>query len=316
MNRYIFFLGTHSALAATEAWGLLNVSGFHIETVRVHNNILSVESSHDLAPDFLHNLGGTPRIARELARWSQQPTAENILDELAPLPARWTLGINSLGMSLNIKTLGTTLKKLARKRNSRLTFILPSPGARLLNAAQIMTYSLSEPPNADLILWRDEHAWVLLQTLAAQNITAYERRDTARPARDPFVGMLPPKVAQMMLNITRFHVPGAHKPHVILDPFCGLGTVLQEGWLLGCRMIGTDASKTMIKSSGRNMQWLFDHFHPSKHLQPELRVHDIQQPFPADWTNTIDAVVTEPYLGHPLSSPPSGSTINKTFLKL
>ena len=39
-------------------------------------------------------------------------------------------------------------------------------------------------------------------TIACQDIDSYARRDTSK-ARDMQVGMLPPKLAQMMINLTR-----------------------------------------------------------------------------------------------------------------
>lgn len=61
----------------------------------------------------------------------------------------------------------------------------------------------------------------LAYTLACQDIDSYTRRDTGK-SRDMAVGMMPPKLVQMMLNIaisTHTSSRVTHQP-TIYDPFC------------------------------------------------------------------------------------------------
>jgi tRNA G10 N-methylase Trm11 len=52
-----------------------------------------------------------------------------------------------------------------------------------------------------------------------QNIDEYSKRDYSKD-RDMQIGMLPPKLSQMMINLSG--------GKTIYDPFVGLGTVLIE----------------------------------------------------------------------------------------
>lgn len=61
------------------------------------------------------------------------------------------------------------------------------------------------------------------QTVWVQDIDAYSQRDMGRE-RSMVVGMMPPKLAQMMIN---FATKGDKKLQ-IWDSFCGLGTTLIE----------------------------------------------------------------------------------------
>jgi tRNA G10 N-methylase Trm11 len=65
------------------------------------------------------------------------------------------------------------------------------------------------------------------------------------------VGMLPPKLAQMMINLA---ISGAYTPEstqpVIYDPFCGLGTVLIEAAHMGLmQSYASDISNDMVHST-------------------------------------------------------------------
>lgn len=65
-------------------------------------------------------------------------------------------------------------------------------------------------------------------TIACQDIDAYSRRDTGKN-RDMIVGMMPPKLVQMMINIGNSNKNFS----AIYDPFCGLGTTLIEAANMG-----------------------------------------------------------------------------------
>ncbi len=136
--------------------------------------------------------------------------------------------------------------------------------------------------------------------IGVQNITSYAKRDQARPARDAKVGMLPPKLAQILINLCG-DLP---KNSVLLDPFCGTGVVLQEAMLLGYIPYGTDLSERMIEYSKKNLDWLATEknlTNQSTYAKMELCVGDAMD---FDWSKDIDAVACETYLGSPMSKPP------------
>jgi len=129
------------------------------------------------------------------------------------------------------------------------------------------------------------------KVIGVQDIEAYAKRDQARPARDAFVGMLPPKLAQILINLC-----GPLKADAtVLDPFCGTGVVLQEAILMGYRAYGTDISEKMIEYSDRNMKY-FDF----KNYKVE-----VGDAVSFKWAEKIDAVACEGYLGKPMSMIPN-----------
>jgi tRNA G10 N-methylase Trm11 len=60
------------------------------------------------------------------------------------------------------------------------------------------------------------------------------------------VGMLPPKLARMMINLTKNNT-------AIYDPFCGLGTVLIEALHMGrIHILASDISEAMVSATEKN----------------------------------------------------------------
>ncbi|MCR4311683.1 MAG: hypothetical protein NUV56_00195, partial [Candidatus Uhrbacteria bacterium] len=59
------------------------------------------------------------------------------------------------------------------------------------------------------------------KTMSVQPFDEWSTRDFGRPRRNAKQGMLPPKLARMMLNLA-----GDVAGKTVLDPFCGSGTVL------------------------------------------------------------------------------------------
>jgi len=82
-----------------------------------------------------------------------------------------------------------------------------------------------------------------------------------------------------------------------LDPFCGSGTVLQEASLIGVqKLIGSDISAKAIADTDNNMKWLAKNWQLAIGNWQFLKIpaEKISQKIAP---SSIDAIVTEPYLG-------------------
>jgi tRNA G10 N-methylase Trm11 len=132
---------------------------------------------------------------------------------------------------------------------------------------------------------------VIARTLGVQDIDWYSRRDYERPARSAKVGMLPPKLAQILVNSTH--------SEAVYDPFCGTGVVLQEALLLGRMAEGSDLSEEMVAATQTNLPWLSEQVAaPLSGWRVKLAdARQVKLPAAA-------AVVSEGYLGPNLSEPP------------
>lgn len=296
---YTFFLGTNPILSASEVARYLARHNTAYGISRITNAYIRIET--DSLPERIGDeLGGTIRITKDIATWNHMPEAEEIISALTPLPATWVMGLSILSGSSSVKKLAMSIKKAARTHNSKVSFIEPKGSS--LNAAQVLFNRLTHEPNMDLSIIRIADTYILIKTIHMQNIANYELRDTSRPARDARVGLLPPKLAQIMINLAE-----PNPITTVYDPFCGMGTILQEAWLMGFSATGSDASERMITASGKNLDWMANQFPVKKDARPEVFLHDVREAFPDTLIEKNLTIVTEPFLGtpltHPLSSP-------------
>jgi tRNA (guanine10-N2)-dimethyltransferase len=72
------------------------------------------------------------------------------------------------------------------------------------------------------------------------------------PRRKPFYhpSSLQPKLARCMVNLSR-----ASKRGIILDPFCGTGTIPIEAGLMGIEAVGIDIQRRMVQGSKINLDY-------------------------------------------------------------
>ncbi len=74
-----------------------------------------------------------------------------------------------------------------------------------------------------------------------------QRGPRKRPAFHP--STMEPKLARCMVNLSR-----AKKDDFLLDPFCGVGGILIEAGLIGCKILGCDLSSNMIEGTKKNLK--------------------------------------------------------------
>lgn len=228
-------------------------------------------------------LGGSLKVAQELEKKPLQ-----VLQEMPE--GKITLGVSDYSKKASYKTANAEALKLKKilGRQGRSVRVVMGQGAELSTATSLHN-GLSGKNERKIEFLKVGEKW--FRVVGVQNIEAYRRRDQERPARDAKVGMLPPKLAQILINLCGVLEPGTR----LLDPFCGTGVVLQEAMLKGLKAYGTDVSERMIDYSKKNLvHYGFSDF--------ELAVGDATN---FNWRGKIGAVACEGYLGRPMSKIPA-----------
>lgn len=282
--------------------------------------------------DF-QRLGGTIKVTKVLATdigssWSavEKYLLKNIPDHLEHLPeGKFTLGLSCYGLPVNVNDINKTGLKIKKiiKATGRPARVVPNKTTEL-SSAQVLHNGLTRLGGWELNAVSDGKTTILTQTIFVQDINAYAARDQVRPARDARVGMLPPKLAQIIVNLAVGPLKGRGlrvedrdksslspkpSPPVVLDPFCGTGVVLQEALLMGCNVIGTDLEPRMIEYSQKNIDWLSK---THKNYSDFLRYLEVADATSHKWRDiSFDSVACETYLGRPLNSLPGTNALNE-----
>lgn len=252
----------------------------------------------------LHGLGGALKIGRVIYRGKARDVSE------APLPlaglsgeGKITFGLSYYGLQATNRFVvanGLTLKKRLRSRGS-VRFVAPQRGTAL-SAAEVKFNGLLRR-GFELLVVIQKQEMIVAVTEQIQDIDWYSARDYDRPVRSAKVGMLPPKLAQLMVNTT--------SAGVVYDPFCGTGVVLQEALLLDRAAGGSDISPEMVAASTQNLDWLREKrggLRQASAVEADAR----SVVLPPDSL----AIVSEGYLGPHLSKRPSDAQYRKLSSEL
>lgn len=255
----------------------------------------------------IKRLGGTIKVAKIIAEGNRSSGLEKALaydiGTWAQDNGKTNLGISLYGVDdVDPNQLGLKIKRALKPRGIKIRTIPNKSGQ--LNSAQVLHNKLYKSRHAEYVICKSGDKLIIGRTKAVQNITDYTKRDRQRPKRDARVGMLPPKLAQIMLNLA---LGNQNKPiKTILDPFCGTGVLLQEALLLGLDVYGSDNSQRMIDYSRQNLEWLCKQYDISGKYK--LAVGDATS---LKWPQPIGVVVSETYLGPPMAKPPHADRLSQ-----
>ncbi len=347
---YIAILGRQPALGMAELerlYGSKSVRWFSDESAIVDN----------LQFDF-EQLGGSQKAGRVVAelsgdwRRASMEIVHAYTDAWRSHEGKITLGISAYGFKTtarDVQKTGIILKQKLKSHGVSLRVIPNAEPALNTAASHHNKLGLSNNHVELLVVRTGAGKIIVAESVGAQNITALAARDQARPKTDAFVGMLPPKLARIMVNMAvgsaaftsfgedsafpaaaRQEAPansqlapsgsetkdGKHSARIaVLDPFCGTGVVLQEAALLGYDVYGTDLSEKMVDYSTQNLDWLVE-----KHrLSTTVTIEEgdaMTHTWPLLRTQNVElktplAVVAETYLGQPFSAPPSPAKLRE-----
>lgn len=319
MGLYAFELGRVKNLSLAELKAVLGEENF-VETVwefAIFNLGEDSSTSNHVVTHFdiesLQNrLGGTIKIAEIVetldknAKESEiRESIDNLLnDNLKDSSGKIPFAISAINIQGNskffLKDFLNYSKKILKSFGLNCRFVNkpwmnPSP-------AQIYK-SKAISKGIDITVIRGQSLYIA-KSVAIQNIDAYSARDFEKPFRDARMGMLPPKLAQIMINLADGNA------NTIFDPFCGSGTILLEAILQGKSAIGSDIDARAVEGTKKNIEWLKENFkntlkitHGDKtdSITAEIFQHDATKINKKDLPKEIDAIVTEGYLGLPAS---------------
>lgn len=263
---------------------------------------------------LMQKLGGTVKLGDihtecTIAELDAERIATLLLE--TPRDERIVYGLTVYGGTPALKRrtekLGLEVKRVLKQHGKSARWVTSDEDGPLSPAA-VAKLKLTTDGYDVLIVVHGERAFIGLTT-HVQDADAWSFRDFGRPARDDENGMLPPKLARIMTNLARVPDDG-----ILLDPFCGSGTILMEAALAthAKRIIGSDNDPRQIHDTNKNTAWLI-----SQHV---LRNEDAERfhVFEADARHltthlreNIDSVVTEGYLGPALRGNESADRLAK-----
>lgn len=326
--RYFFILGRTPELSILEICALARSEGLILsDTIATPSAFICTASREIPVAKFMARLGGTIKIGILLQKDTITLQKEKILPLLsatlqnihAQKTERIIFGFSAYTIQQTPKKekatasllfrLGLSLKKLLKEQGFACRLVPCPSDQSFLSSVSVEKNHLLPLDGVELVFLEHGNSFFLGQTLAVQPFEEYSDRDWNRPHKDMQIGLLPPKLAQMMLNLSEC---SPLKNHAILDPFCGFGTILQEAFLMGFSSVyGSDINSRTILRAEENLMWIAEKKDIS--LPSDcLRVADATHLSRIFEKSSFDAIVTEPYLGPVIHS---GSSISEKTIR-
>ncbi len=321
MKRWVFILGRQPDLGLAEVLSVLHLNQVRYTPERVANGVLAIECDDTVeVPAMLARLGGTIKIAEVNQTQPRSRDSHTDLGELLKPDSvmrsfehegtgRWTFGISVYGadtdphVAQGVHDYGLDLKRYLKSRKRSARFVEPRGKSSALSSVVVTGNGLLREAGAEIVIVFGRDTIYRAQTRAVQDFKGYSDRDYGRPERNPKSGSLPPKLAQILINLA-----GKPKGAYIFDPFCGIGTVLQEGLLMGYQVGGSDVDTDQVARARTNLEWLnktaatqAGEAAKSAGSPKVLQIAEAEQ-IKLD-PSSVDAVITEGVLGPPRSRP-------------
>lgn len=296
--KYFFVLGTNTALSIAELGAIFDLSRAKLLAPDFLLADLDLELN---AETLINRLGGTIKIGliRNEVNINNNPDLVKAVIKLAAkkkegvAEGKFNFGYSCYGANnFNKKDLGIKVKNYFNEKKLSSRFVVSQE--KTLSSVVIAQNKLLTR-GIEIVLVNDNEAKITLvgETLSVQPFKDLSRRDFGRPARDDLSGMLPPKIALIMLNLAQVK----NMDSVIVDPFCGSGTILSEALLLGYKnLFGSDISVKAVDDTRTNISWLKE-LYGLKDFRLKLLVKNVTNLSKFIKSNYVDAIITEPYLG-------------------
>ncbi len=294
MNNKFFIFGNHPELSLAELKALIDCQKGQI----LNENVFYLPDAINLVPNsFIDSLGGTIKIGQVLKifKFSEKKEALSFIKQLLINEAKnsenkFNFAFSDYSTSFLPKNFGLECKKELKKLNLSSRFVFSKES--ILSSVVVDQNKLIKK-GIELIIASDSEKILIGKTEAVQDYKDFSKRDYGRPVRDDHSGMLPPKLAKIMVNLGGYPNEGS----VLLDPFCGSGTILNEAVLSSYKkIIGADISKKAIGDSKINLDWLKKQYNLDS-IDARFINRSVLNLSKVIKENSVDFIVTEPYLG-------------------
>lgn len=334
----LFISGKNWKLSLSEIVVYLNARQEKFEVNYASKEFFAVNSQERSGLPAIEDLGGTIKIGETKMTFATQLLREafleknkearirladllascKLVDGLAKASEKILFGVsvyssdNSLRPLSKViqRTVGSDLKDELKDYGKKSKFMGFSKDRKLaqLSHVEVLKKGLVETKGEVLLCIGKEQTWVGTTT-AVHNPFEFQKRDVYKPNQRKIFAM-PPRLAKIMVNLSE-----CTAGKILLDPFCGVGTILQEALLAKANVIGVDTNSWCVKAANENLEWLIREYNLGN---AEFRVMqgDVNRLTQKIGQETVDCIATEPDLGPALRQTPTGPYAQKIIQKL
>ncbi len=292
LMRHFLVAGSHPALSFAEAMAVLSDPA-----PRALGTVLFCEESLWNGAQLMDRLAGTVKLGDEVFSCPvSKPLDEQLAEwiETHPREKRVLFGLTIVNdPQKRLGKLPLQLKRALQERGRSVRWVTGDKGD--LSPAAVAKLDLTRA-GYDFVIAIDGDIVRVGVTTDVQQADLWSHLDFNRPRRDARNGMLPPKIAQMMVNLAE------HETGTLLDPFCGGGTILGQAAHMGfSSLMASDIAAKQVDDTKANLDWMKEDRLIPRDLSIDCFAHDATRLFEKLAPASIQTIVTEGFLGAPLT---------------
>lgn len=279
MTKYLFLLGKTTLLCEAELKWML--SHKNLTEKAISPSLREVEMEESDLGYFTNALGGTVKVAKILSENTTSPIEEIIAV------------LKTHDGKLNFSVFGATENNAHLQIKNELK--KEGRASRFIEAGNLYDTAMGLQKNYhEYWIVNVKEGVIVAEAVWIQDIKAWAKKDFGRPRSDPRSGMLPPKIARILVNLS---LNANETKARIYDPFCGSGTILMEALSLKHEAIGSDLNVKAVEDTYENLVWYQEIL--DKDVRFDVFQADAVQVKKEDTKGEVDAVVFEPFMGPP-----------------
>ena len=278
---YAIIYGKNPKLSEAEFWAFMRRFGLKVKVVESSTHWIIFESDKSIERLF-HRLGGSLKLVRILGE------GEEAIKDL-DYAKLFTVSIYGRDDWKLWRKLGSEIKKNFKSQGPSKFF---KPAKVYAMPSELILKGF--PEVKDFVFFFDKRVYVG-ETITLTDPFELKKLDVERPVQRAILS-IPPRLARIMVNLTEIRQGN------FLDPFCGIGTIVQEFLLQGLNAYGSDSNPKAIHGAKENLKWLKKEFRTKR--SAHLEICDARK-LKRCFRVKFDAIVTEPYMGKPLKYHPT-----------
>ena len=233
-----FILGRNPELSREEVLAYLRARNREHKEVLFEGNLLVLETREDERFD-IQEFGGVLKLGKVLFEGEEKGLGEFVKNnELVPAD-KFTFGAFG-NMDLEV------LKEKFKQGRKKAVLKHGRKGIKMQEGERL------ELPTADFYIFFHTFEDEIYFGLVTQdyNYMKVKERDMNKPVRREQLA-ISPRLSKILINLS-----GAKPRDLLLDPFCGVGGILQEALIKKMNVHGIDKDKQATIDAAKNLKWV------------------------------------------------------------
>lgn len=293
----LFILGRNPELSKQEIFSYLRKTENKLISFSLNENGLLVETEKPLEKSTVDCLGGTISIGEVFVQANQKEILKKLESQIIYSGTKNNITFALWDFSNN-KSYSQTLDYLKKRfRSEKLRASQKQLSSKIQSQdEQEFNVLSSKLVDLEFFVFQKKDEVFIGKITQKCDYKSLEKRDMEKPVRRESLS-ISPRLAKIMINLSE-----TKSNHLIVDPFCGIGAILQEALLQNINVIGIDSNKDAISGAKQNMQWFKFNQNNYKLIKDDSKNIQI---------SPVNSLVSEPDFGPALKKFPTIEESNK-----